>query len=505
MKRLDYSLKNLKYSYIGNIAVLVLQFISRSIFIQYVGSTYLGLESVFSNILGVLSFAELGIGTSINFSLYSPVASDDQNKIKALLYFYKECYKFISIIIFGLGIVIIPFLPFFAKPEGINYYYIVYFVYLINSVTSYFVSFKFSLPNAEQKNYIYTNIGTLGKISIIFVQIIILVVTKNFLLYALSGLIVNLLQKLISNYYLNKKYPIFKTIKQDNKLDKNELIAIKKNVKGLIYHRIGEMSVYQTDNLIISSVLGVAMAGIISNYNLIINSVSTFTSLMLNSVNSSLGNMCATENEEYQYNIFRQYNFIAFWLYGFCAIALYILINPFIQLWIGEAYLISEWTVFFIVINFYFLGYRICINNFKVAAGIFYQDRYLSIIQAIVNLVVSIALVLLIGLPGVFIGTVVQGLISNIYRTKIIYNIVFHQSSKAYFVENFKFLVVVIIASIFCKVFQILLLSKLNILIFAAMMLVVIIIPNLIFYMFYHKSDLYKSIVSIIIRRLRRN
>lgn len=504
MKRLDYSLRNLKYSYIGNIAVLILQFISRTIFIQYVGNTYLGLESVFSNILGVLSFAELGIGTSINFSMYGPVARNETRKIRALLQLYKKCYFYISFIVLAMGLIMVPFLPLFAKTDGLNYYYLVYFIYLFNTVTSYFVSYKYALPNAEQKNYIFTNINTITRVVLISLQIMVLYTTKSFLWYAIIGLLINLFQKILSNLYLNKKYPLFRTLSKEDYLDEKELTSIKKNVKGLIFHRIGEMSVYQTDNLIISGILGVAMAGIISNYNLIINSVSTFTSLILNSVSTSLGNMCATESAEYQFSIFKLYRFVAFWIYGFCAIALFVLINPFIELWIGEEYLISNWTVFFIVLNFYFLGFRICINNFKVAAGIFYQDRYLSLIQAIVNLIVSITLVKTIGLSGVFIGTVVQGLISNVFRTRIIYHNVFNKSSKVYFADSFKYLLVIVITTLLCKVIQLFFFLNKGIIEFIVLMILVAIIPNLVFGFCFKKSDEFARIKDIVLIRLGR-
>ena len=159
------------------IVSLVLQFISRTVFIYCLGEAYLGINGLFSNVLGVLSFAELGIGTAINFSLYKPVAEKDIEKIKSYMHYYKWSYRIIALIIAILGIIIIPFLDLLVNlPTKIANIKLFYLVFLFNTVTSYLVSYKFSLVNAEQKNYIYTNINMFFSVTKIIMQIVALLI-----------------------------------------------------------------------------------------------------------------------------------------------------------------------------------------------------------------------------------------------------------------------------------------------------------------------------------------
>ena len=195
--RIKMTAKNAFWSYFSMLVSLVLQFISRTVFIYYLGEGYLGINGLFSNILGVLSFAELGIGTAINFSLYKPVAEKDIKKIKAYMHYYKWAYRMIAGAIAVLGLMLAPFLDLLIKnPGNVGNVHIYYFIYLFNTVTSYLVSYKYSLVNAEQKNYIYTNVNLLISSSTIILQIITIVIWKNFLVYLSVTAIFGIFQKI---------------------------------------------------------------------------------------------------------------------------------------------------------------------------------------------------------------------------------------------------------------------------------------------------------------------
>lgn len=425
MSRTKNTMKNMTYSWISSIITTILGFISRTIFINTLGTTYLGINGLFTNILSVLSFTELGIGTAMNFSLYKPVAENDERKISLLMNLYKKAYRIIALIITILGLLIIPFLPYLAKGTGdVENITVYYLIFLLNTVTSYFVSYKFSLLNAYQKNYIYTNVELIFRFTTTIIQMIVLVIYKNFLIYLLVGAIVNIIQKITLNYYMNKIYPYLKE-KVEGKLDEEELKPIKKNIGALVYHKLGDIAVHQTDNIIVSSFINVTMAGLISNYTLIINSINTFVSQIFNSAVSSLGNLIATEKAEHQYEVFKRYNFLNFWLYGFCAISLYTLISAFISIVWGSDKIVDNLTVILMCTDFYMIGQRIAINNIKIAGGIFKEDKLVSIFQAVINLIVSIVLVNKIGLPGVYLGTIVSGTLATVVRPIIIYKNIF--------------------------------------------------------------------------------
>lgn len=496
--RLKMTAKNAFWSYFSMGASFVLQFISRTVFIYYLGEGYLGINGLFTNVLGVLSFAELGIGTAINFSLYKPVAEHDVDKIKSYMYYYKWAYRAIALIVCVLGIALIPFLDILVTdPGNVGNITVYYCIYLFNTVTSYFVSYKYSLVNAEQKNYIYTNVNLIINASTIVVQIISLVIWENFLVYLLVAAGFGIFQKIFVSIYFDKLYPYLrdKNVKKLSKDEKNTLVS---KVKALVIHKIGDVSVHQTDNIIVSAFVSTKMVGLLSNYNLIINTVSSCINILFNSVTGSLGNMVATETKEYQYQIFKKYRFVGFWFYGFTAIALSILMSPFITLWIGERMVVDTLTIDLIVLDYYMIGQRICLNNIKSAAGVFEPDKYVALLQAVVNLVISILFVKLIGLPGVYVGTIIQGALSSILKPILSYRILFDKSSRYYFIDSMRYGSAVLFAYIICLLLSKKIMADITIINFGIMIILVAVIPNVIFMLIFHKDEEFKYLIEII-------
>lgn len=502
MSRLKYTTKNIFFGYISSIISVLLGFVSRTVFINILSITYLGVNGLFTNVLGVLSFAELGIGTAINYSLYKPVAENDIEKIKSLMNFYKNAYRIIALIVTIVGLVIYPFLNYIVKePGNIGNIKTYYLIFLFNTVISYFVSYKFSLVNAEQKSYIFSNITTVTSLVTMIIQIFALLLFKSFLVFLIVGAVIGVIQRIFVSIYLNKKYP-YLLDKDKRKLTKEELLPIKKNVVALIWHKIGETSVYQTSNIIISTFINVTMVGIISNYNLLITSISGFITIIFNSATASFGNLISTEDTSRQYYIFKVYRFLAFWLYGFSSIAFYILLSPFITLWIGSKYLISDFTLILIILNFYMTGHRICVNNVKSAGGVFEQDKYVGLIQGIVNIGVSIIMVKIIGLPGVFVGTLVQGLISTIVKPIVVYKYMFEIKSNEYFISGIKYFIAVTFALLICWAIKIFIFYNISFLNFLILMIVVTIIPNSLFFIFFRKTSEFEYFKTIIVKKL---
>ncbi len=439
MSRVKKSVKNISYGLLNNVVNLILGFVSRTIFISVLGSEVLGLNGLFLNLIGILSFADLGIGSAINFSLYKPVSENDTEKIKSLMNLYKKAYRFIALLVTLIGILLLVNIDLFINDSQQIPHTRIYFMFFIfNTATSYLISYKFSLMMAEEKNYIFNNITMITNIVTIVVQVISLLIYKSYFVYLLVATVIGLIQKIMVNIYFNRVYPYLND-KDINKIPKEELDAIIKNIKALIFHKIGTISIHQTDNIIISAFLNITSVGLISNYTLIINSIGGFINIIFNSISSSFGNLIATSDNKKQYEVFCTYKFFAFWLYGLTGMCLLFLLNPFIKLWLGENMLISNLTVFLIVLNYYMMGHRVCVNNVKNAAGIFNDDKYIAIIQAIVNIVASIYFVKLIGLPGVFLGTVIQGAIASIFKPIILYNIQFKVNFLEYFKDEFKY------------------------------------------------------------------
>ena len=502
--RLKMTARNAFWSYFSMFVSFGLQFISRTVFIYCLGEEYLGINGLFSNVLGVLSFAELGIGTAINFCLYKPVAENNIEKIKSYMWYYKWAYRTIAVIITIIGLALIPFLNVLVKdPGNVGNIVIYYLIYLFNTVTTYFVSYKYSLVNAEQKNYIYTNVNLIISTSTIIIQVIALVIWKNFLIYLLVAAIFGVFQKKFICIYFNRLYPYLKE-KNIEKLTKQEKSILITKIKALVIHKIGDVSVHQTDNIIVSAFVSTKMVGLLSNYNLFISTVSSCINVLFNSVTGSLGNLVATESKEYQYIIFKRYRFIGFWFFGFTSIALGILMTPFITLWIGKKMVVAPVVVNLLVLDYYMIGQRVCLNNIKSAAGVYEPDKYVALVQAIVNLIASIGLVKVIGLPGVYWGTLIQGTLSSVLKPILSYKILFNRSSKYYFIDSFKYLSAVVAVYGICYSLQKIVMSQITIMSFGIMIIIVVIVPNIIFVMLFFRREEFKYLLSLIKKSLKK-
>ena len=419
MGRVKQAEKNIFFGYVSNFIILILGFWQRDIFISVLGKTLLGVNTLYADILSMLSLAELGIGTALNFSLYKPVANNDLEKIKSYMKLYRKAYLAIAGVISVIGLAITPFLPYLigAGERGsvsVRDLTIYYLIFLFNTVSTYFVAYKYSLVNAQQKNYIQTNITTITKIITVVVQIVILLTTKNFLFYLLTQAVIELLQKIAVSIYFDHLYPYLRD-KNVRKLTKEETDIVVTKSKALMFHKIGDVARLQTDSIIITYFIDVGSVGFVGNYNYIITYGANFINLIFNSVISGFGNLVATESKEKQYYIFRVYRFFACWLYGFAAVGFWLLLTPLVTgLWLDESWKLGQTVLTLILIDFYFKGGRTVLLNYKIAAGAFEQDKYLALIQGGVNLVISIIGAKWIGLAGVYVGTVVSGIISGI-------------------------------------------------------------------------------------------
>ncbi len=442
MGRVKYAAKNITFGWLGNIVTLLLGALLRQIFIEHLGDTLTGVNDYYTNILTVLSLAELGIGTAFNFSLYAPVARNDYEKIKSYMFLYKKAYRTIGCVVAAIGVAVAPFLKYLIEDPGRNAWRdltIYYFIFLFNTVSTYFVSYKYSLVNAQQKNYIQTNIITITKAVTVSLQIAGLLWMPNFYLYLLTAAGVELIQKIFVSCYLDRLYPYLKE-KNVQKLSKEEVGEIVSQTKALVFHKVGDMARLQTDTMIIGAFIDVTTVGFVGTYNYVISSVSNFVNIIFNSVLSGFGNLIATENKEKQYLLFRVYRFAACWIYGFSAIGFYLMLTPLIVLWVGEARILPDLVIGCIMVDYYFKGERIVLSNYKTAAGVFEQDKYLTLIQGGVNLVISIVLVQRIGLVGIYIGTIVSGLIANITKPLIIYKVCFGRGAYIYFRDSVKYI-----------------------------------------------------------------
>ncbi len=440
MSRTDNIKKNLIFNVIKFVTQLVLQFFLRTVLIYTMGVEYLGLNGLFTNIFSFLNLAELGIGSAIVFSMYKPIADGDIEKVKSLQALYKKFYGIITIIVLVLGIVITPFIEFFISggiEANINIY-VLYIMYLVNTLVGYLCAHKRSLLFAYQRNDIESKIRTLCLVAMTIIQIVVLLLTKDYYLYFAMQILFTIVECVWIYVVANKKYPEING--KSEPLDKETKKEITKNVTALSMHKIGASVVFSTDNILISSFLGVVVLGAYSNYYLIISALTSVFTVLKNALAASIGNLVASTDSEYAYKRFKTINFIFSFLSAFTSICLVVLFQPFIEKWTGGGeYLLEFSTVIIIVISYYLSRMRTSVLLYKDAAGLFWKDRWKPILETVVNLAASIILVKPLGINGIFIGTILSTIAGPLWiEPMVVYKHYFKKPLKNYF---FKYLI----------------------------------------------------------------
>lgn len=411
--RTQNSIKNVKTSFILQLVNKLTSFIVRTVFIYTLNVEYLGVNGLFSNILTILSFAELGIGTAIIYNMYKPIATNDEEKVKSLMLLYKKSYTYIGIIVFLLGLLLIPFLGILVTDvpkikEGIV---LIYVLFLINTSFSYFYSYNKSILLANQKQSVINEIDCVLYLIKCLFNIVILIIFKNYILYLLIEILFTVFENIYVSKVAIKMYPNILNGKA-KKLSKKENKEIFSNVKSLVIYKLGTVIMTGTDNILISLLVNVASVGLCSNYNLIISSVNAIINSSLNGVVGSIGNLNAIESIEKKETVFYQLTFIYFFLYSVSTILLIVLLNPFIELWLGEKYVLEISISFALAISFFIAGMREPGYIYRTTLGMFNKSKVTPYIGASVNIVLSIILCKYFGLVGIFIATSIAQLVS---------------------------------------------------------------------------------------------
>lgn len=433
--RVKHSILNISAGLGSQLIITLLSFVSRTVFIYTLGVEYLGINGLFTSILLMLSIAEAGIGSAIMYSLYKPLAEEDTTKVIVLMKLYKQVYRMIAIVVLLLGLAIMPFLPLFVKETSVQNLQVIYMLFLANTALPYFFLYKNSFLNVCQKGYIVTAIYTVSQLISTGIKIGILYYTQNYILFLGIDLFINLASAIIIAKIVDRQYPYLGR-KTNEKLDQGTKGSIVKNVKAIVLQRIGGYFVFGTDNILISAFVSIAAVGIYSNYVMLIEICRTFINQVFNNLYHSVGNLVASETKEKVYEIYKVTQLLSFWLYAFFAIFLSILIQPFIDLWIGSNYLLDQGLVTLLMLMFFERGMRNPITTVKTTAGIFHEDRYAPIVQAIVNLIVSLVLVQYFGLAGIFIGSLVSAIVVPFWITPyLVYRKVLQQPVHYYFLH----------------------------------------------------------------------
>lgn len=407
--RTKKSFKNIIWGVTGQLGVVGISIVNRSMIAHLLSSEYLGLTGLFGNIFSILNLAELGIGSAMIYALYRPVADENIEEQQQLMNFYRKMYRMVALAITVLGLMLIPFLDLLVNTDvPIDNLLLIYMMYLVQAASSYLYAYKTSIIIAHQNQYICTIYSKAGNIVQYVAQFIVLYVTHDYLYYLIAYIFCTMLPNILASHKAERMYPYINENRHEYPDEKTQK-SIFANVKALFAHKIGSSMVYGTDNILMSYMVGLRSLGIYSNYSLITTNLSSLGVQIFESFSASIGNLVAEENDPKRvFKIYKALHFSAFLVYSYFTVAMAILFKPFI-LWIfGANYIFPVSTTALILAQFYLTNMRKITLRFKESMGLFRQDQYKALAETVVNLAASVLLASKFGINGILGGTVVD-------------------------------------------------------------------------------------------------
>lgn len=496
---------------IEKIASLLLPFITRTVMIKALGAEYLGLSSLFTSVLSVLSISELGFGTAIVFSMYKPIAEDDNDTLCALLNVYKKVYHVVGAVILVIGLAVTPFLKYLIKgdyPADINLY-ILYFIYLFNTVISYFLyAYKGALFSAYQRNDLASKRSTFINVASNVFKIVVLLLFHNYYVYVIIIPLATIATNLANAFLANKMFPDVVcrgTISQEMK------DGIKKRIMGLVSFKIYNVIFASVDTIVISAFLGLTQLAIYNNYYYIQTSIIGFLVILTSSITAGVGNKMVTNSSDENYTDFKKFTFANGWLCSWCAVCMICLYQHFMQWWMGKDLVFPFDTMILMVLYFLLPRVTTMTYTYREAAGLWWEDRFRPLVATAVNLIVNIILVQIIGMNGVIISTLICSICINIpWGTYILFKNYFKRSPVEYFKQIIYYVFVTAVTA-GCTWFICSFLPDEGIVSMVLKGLICVVISNIILWIFYHRmkeyeytKQLVKKVCSSFYKKLKR-
>lgn len=435
--RIKNSVNNMISGFVYQALSLILSFVSRTVFIHTLGSEYLGLNGIFSDVLTLLSMADLGFNTAMAYTFYKPLANNDQQKLTSLVAFYKKVYNVIAIAVTVLGVLCIPFLKLIVNTEkDIPNLTIYYLFSLAGVVISYLYVYKTTIITADQKNYVVVKINIYTSLIKTILQIGVLYLFKNYILYLAIGVIAQYINNIIASKKAEKMYPYIKDVSNTEKIDKEVSRSIWKNMKSVFIYKFSGTMFNATDNIIISVLIGTATVGVYSNYLMVSSKLLLVAQIIFSALTASIGNVIVKETPEKRYEVFSAMQSASFIFCGIITSAFCILSNDLVEVWLGSSFKLSDITIVAITLNTY-LG---CVLHplwiYRDATGIYMKTKYVMLVGAALNIVLSLLLGYFIGLPGIIFASAISRLTTYFwYEPKLLFKEYFEHKVMPYYLS----------------------------------------------------------------------
>jgi O-antigen/teichoic acid export membrane protein len=494
--------RNVSVAMINKILLLILTFASRKFFVEYIGVSYLGIHSLFANILTLLSMADLGLNTAMNVSLYKPIAENDTIKLAALMAYYKKLYNIIAVVIAGIGLCLTPFLKLLINlnnniPDLTGYY----LLFLSSTVISYLFVYKSAIINADQKNYIVNKISIFVNFVKVAMQMLVVIIFKQYVLYVIMEVLFVLFNNLLISYNADNMYPF---LKEKHTLSSSEKKAIFSNISSVFLYKISYSLINGTDSILISIIVGTVSVGLYSNYLSITSNLEAFIAIIFSSLTAGVGNLIITAGEEKRYNTFKSMQMVSFWISGIVITCLLFLTQDFVSLWLGKEYVLDNIVLIAIVCNMFFSTCMQPVWTYREGTGMYAQIRYVMLVTAVLNLVLSVVLGRIWGLSGILFATAISKIATYFwYEPRILFNNFFNQKIRKYYIEYFKNGIALLLSIAICYL-SIGKLTHVSIGYWLLKAIICLIIVNIIYLLIYFRTEEFKMLINkfqVIVRK----
>lgn len=491
--------RNILFGVLLKIYQIFMPFVMRTAMIYFMGVQYLGLSSLFTSILQVLNLAELGVGSAMVYSMYKPIAEDNREQICALMRLYRTYYRVIGLIIAILGLLLLPFIPKLIKgdiPANVNIY-ILYLLNLSATVLSYWLfAYKNCLLSAHQRVDIISKVALITNTVQYLLQFAVLCFVKNYYWYLIVALITQVMTNIVTAYVVTKTYPFYKPV---GKLGKTQVSKINGRIRDLFTSKVGTVIVNSADTIVISAFLGLTMLAVYQNYYFILNSLIGLVTIIFTACTAGIGNSVIVETKQKNYNDLKKFTFIIAWIAGFCTCGLLCLYQPFMQIWVGEKLKLEFTAVICFCIYYFVYEINQILTTYKDAAGIWHEDRFRPLITALTNLVMNLITVQFWGIYGVILSTALSTIFVGMpWLLHNLFTVLFSKKELPDYLKHLGFYVAVTIVT--CVVTGIIcnFIHFGNWMTFILRAVVCCIIPNLIFWLIYHKRSEFLQSIQLI-------
>lgn len=501
IERTKNATRNIFYGTVSKVYRMAVMFLMRTAMIYFMGVQYLGLNGLFVSILEVLNLAELGVGTAMVYSMYRPIAENDTETICALMKLYRRYYRIIGLVIAGMGILLLPFIPKLIEgeiPRDVN----IYILFLLNlgaTVLSYWLfAYKNCLLQAHQRNDVASKVSLVIYSIQYAAQFIILALWKNYYVYMIAALFAQVLSNIVTAIAASRLFPDYRAA---GEMPEEKVRELNGRIRDLFTSRIGMVVMNSADTIVISAFLGLTTLAVYQNYFYILNSIVSFVAIIFGACTAGIGNSMIVEAKEKNFRDFEKLTFIIAWIAGVCTCVLLCLYQPFMKIWVGEELQLNFMAVVCFCVYYFVIEMNQLLNTYKDAAGIWHRDRMRPLVTSLVNLGINLILVQIWGIYGVLLSTVFAAvfvgmpwLLNNLFST------MFEKKELPKYVRKLLIYAAAAAAACVCSYAACCRIHLADIPTLALRFIICFTVPNVFFFLIYHRSNEFRQSIELLNR-----